>query len=391
MKKTYSNTEKYALFVMVMLMVFTYVSMKPAAYNLQVESSFSSFLILLFSLFGSVTVLNEQKKQTKFSSLWVFWCLWLVFDFFILGQRGGGVTSIFYVTFSPLLFLLFCSLSRKSERIVKMASYSFIAVYAIAVYMVMIALRNMGFVIASDDEMPALNIIYWVVSLVPLLLLSEKGWIRFVTIIVAVVMVIVTGKRGAALSVAIILILFLFNTGSINNTSSTKKSHNRALTALFFIVVLYLIIDSIFEIPLLQMTDRFRSLSEDQGSGRIPIYNDMFKAFGQSSPIELIFGHGYGSIANTRHSTAHNDALQLLYEFGLIGLLVYILMLVRIIKRMFILRKIRSPYYLSYASSVVIAVVLGMVSGLVVFNSYFSFVCIFWGIIEGRMVADKIV
>ena len=62
------------------------------------------------------------------------------------------------------------------------------------------------------------------------------------------------------------------------------------------------------------------------------------------------------------------------------------IMLVNVLKRTIILRKEKSHYYIGYAASVVIVLVLGLVSNLFVFYSYFAFICAFWGIVEAKMV-----
>ncbi|MBQ3946470.1 MAG: hypothetical protein II670_12820, partial [Alphaproteobacteria bacterium] len=111
----------------------------------------------------------------------------------------------------------------------------------------------------------------------------------------------------------------------------------------------------------------------------------------QNSIGDWILGRGYGSIVLSRHTNAHNDALQMLFEYGIIGLFVYIAMFIYAIKRARVLRRNNSEYYLGYAISIVIFIVLGMVSNLVVFNSYFAFICAFWGIVESKLVQNKLI
>ena len=103
-----------------------------------------------------------------------------------------------------------------------------------------------------------------------------------------------------------------------------------------------------------------------------------------------VIGSGYGSIVATNHTNAHNDALQMLYEFGIIGLMFYFWMLYLMLKKLFQLYKIKHEYFTAYATSVIVVIVLGLVSNLVVFYSYFAFITFFWGAIDGYIRPHKI-
>lgn len=66
-------------------------------------------------------------------------------------------------------------------------------------------------------------------------------------------------------------------------------------------------------------------MAEGDSSGRDTIYSNLFNAWLNSDIIHLLFGHGFGStIYISGGSWAHNDWLELLTNFGLLGVSIYL-------------------------------------------------------------------
>ena len=103
----------------------------------------------------------------------------------------------------------------------------------------------------------------------------------------------------------------------------------------------------------------------------------------------MIAGRGYGSFKETGHTNAHNDALQLLYEFGLIGLMFYIALLLILFRRLKVVKKYAEEYYVGYIFCFITIVVLGMFSNLITFNSYFAFLCSYLAMAEAGVYRQR--
>ena len=82
------------------------------------------------------------------------------------------------------------------------------------------------------------------------------------------------------------------------------------------------------------VVERFSGLESDQGSGRTMIYSQVLSGLSQSDFFHLIFGHGYKSVKTITMGNvmAHNDILELLYDFGLIGAVIYFLFILSLFK-----------------------------------------------------------
>ena len=94
---------------------------------------------------------------------------------------------------------------------------------------------------------------------------------------------------------------------------------------------------------------RFLNLKEDGGSGRLFIYSELLKLYKNSTLFEMVFGHGYQSTNKYIGILAHNDTLQILFDFGFIGFLLYSLFLFYLIKLAVVKHKNKEIFRTEYA------------------------------------------
>lgn len=370
----------FAVLTIILLVWYTYNSIKSLGFEITAGFSYaaiSKLAIIAMAIF--TIVISRNRIQTNFSILWILWVVWLFILFFIFGLRGEGIANILHITFCPMTFILFYNMSFYSDKISRISFVGFILLYLMSLYLIIL---NITTVIEAQlgEETAITNLIYWCLCPLPILLLSKKRWVTAITIGITLVIVILTGKRSALIAIAFIVLTYIINT--MKGQFSIKK----IIGVVLLIASLFFVINTYFENTFIGIIERMDSMKDDQGSGRIPLYKDVFDVMKDNDFIDWLLGRGYGSIILTRHTNAHNDALQMLFEYGVVGLVVYGLMIFYILKRLLVLRKQNSVYYIGYASSVIITVMLGLVSNLIVFYSYFSFLCAFWGIIEAKMV-----
>lgn len=371
-----------AIVAMGLLVFFTYRSMLSLGF--EANASSLTAITPLFYAIASIVVMffSRNSIQTRFSVLWMAWVIWMFIIFFIFGMRDEGTMTFFYVVFAPLSFLFFYTVSLCSDQVRKIAIYGFIILYALAYYLNII---NVGRVmsISIGEVLGVSNLVYWCLCATPILLLVDKQWIKSIVIALTTIIVLITGKRSATIAMALIILVFVFS------SMHGKRKIWSTIGILVFVIVLYFIISRYLEGSFLGVVERMSNMREDEGSGRIMIYHDVINVLKDNSFFEWILGRGQGSIRLSQHSNAHNDALQILFEFGIVGLIGYLAFLMAIFRRMAILRKSKSNNYISYAASVIITVMLGLVSNLVPFHNYFAFLCIYWGIVEADLVSDN--
>jgi hypothetical protein len=126
-----------------------------------------------------------------------------------------------------------------------------------------------------------------------------------------------------------------------------------------------------------------------QEESRMYIYLDTWKNFNSKDIFQILLGSGHRSTAIDRgilSQTAHNDYLEVLYDYGIIGLLLYIYFTLLIVKRLIKLSKTGGRYFHAYFSAFLIFLVMSMVSHLIIYPTYFAFISVLWGITEAQVV-----
>ena len=135
--------------------------------------------------------------------------------------------------------------------------------------------------------------------------------------------------------------------------------------------------------------ERFSTLQEDGGSGRVDTYELVWKAFKNSTVIEQIFGHGFNAVFldKVSVSSAHNDFLEVLYDFGILGFFMYILLMISFCQYTVILYKKRSNLFSIYIATLCSYIIISMASHLIIYPTYIVFLLLFisFGISETRV------
>ncbi len=134
------------------------------------------------------------------------------------------------------------------------------------------------------------------------------------------------------------LYLFGFKPREYLNTQRYRKS---LFTAVIYVIILYLIAMNIAYLARIILNYfHYYDVSADYFlQGRIAIQSELNRIVSNTEIFSTLFGHGIGSADNTLQviylifDNPHNDFLKLQFEYGIIGLLLYILAIWTIIIR----------------------------------------------------------
>lgn len=176
-----------------------------------------------------------------------------------------------------------------------------------------------------------LGIAYIPLFLTPLLLLNNSK-VSWLCVLVVAYVLIDSGKRGGIISLTLSLLLyFAYARNSVNKSKRIKV----VLLVVMFLAVFWgflseFIVDSDFYERLLHGSD-----DSDYSSGRVNIYADTLLKYWGSNFFEILLGHGLGSVVSfSRYEvTAHNDFLEALFDFGLVGLISYLFFYILFLKQ----------------------------------------------------------
>lgn len=218
------------------------------------------------------------------------------------------------------------------------------------------------------------NSIYYVVCLLPFILAYHNS---FIYLIITVICVLVSGKQGAVVGVALSFLTYNLVDWKIHGGIIDIKMIFRISFLVMLMFVLYEYVNDIYSINIL---DGFDTISEDGGNGRLDIYALVVDKLWSSNIISFLLGHGgLGAVAKDFGISAHNDFLEIFYDFGLVGLSLYVTILLKLIligKRFL---RVNYPLAPAFVSSIILFLVLSSISHIVFILKYAMILFSFWG------------
>jgi hypothetical protein len=165
---------------------------------------------------------------------------------------------------------------------------------------------------------------YVFLMIMPILMYKFKNdmiWVFFATLILTVL----TGKRGALLIYGLLLVYSLVNIKML--AELIALNYKTLIFALITIIIAIFAIDNAME----SLKYRFFNIVDERtgeiGSGRDTIWSSLFMYWWDGDVLKIFIGSGYNSAAGYIGQIAHNDFVSFIFEFGLLGLLIYLIML----------------------------------------------------------------
>ncbi len=131
------------------------------------------------------------------------------------------------------------------------------------------------------------------------------------------------------------------------------------------------------------------SILDDRGSGRLDIYNEVIRLQSESDIYSWVLGHGHDTVRKfntmegSEYLSAHNDWLEVLFDYGLPGLVLYFSIYFVLLYEIIHLLKRRSYLGPPMAASYALFIVISFSSHLVLYASYFAYLMAFWGSLWG--------
>ena len=363
------------LYCIVIALIGAYVQIAMIALIDDSGSSLSSLIKLVIIVISILYGLKNNVSRTSMYNYWLFWCLWIIFDFYVLGMKGVGMSNLFHALFPACCYFMFYHFFSKN----KISKYHLIGFLLLWLETVYLNYRTTffvdGLVLGSDAIVS--NMIFWNICFIPFLLLLKNNPLKITLLVISFMLSLISGKRSASICVGLIVIFTIYPL--LKNKSNSLKI---GIISLFFTLILlgYNYLSFYFGYIVNRIND-----SDPDGNGRLPIYQKVLNTYEDGDFISILFGNGYNSIYNIIGTNAHNDALQMLFDYGIVGFFFYVAFICLAFKNVIKSRRYSQNFYPSILASFLIIIVLGMVSNLYAFNSYFAFICSIFGMYEGNL------
>lgn len=179
-------------------------------------------------------------------------------------------------------------------------------------------------------------------SLMTFNLLNKKGprILQIIIMLLSLYCVLMSGSRGALIAVAVAMIITLLQSGKVDVKS--------VLIIIAFAIIV-LLLSTRYIIPLIpdDVLTRMslKALLTDGGSGRGDLWTDAVRKIWNGSVLRMMFGYGqYGLTVGTKgvSQTMHNQLIQQLSNYGIVGLVLYLILIYKSYKSI----KLNCPRYM---------------------------------------------
>lgn len=377
------------------------------------KSSISSFLYIILCVGFLLKIQNTSNTPnvTSTGGIWnVITILFYVYCFFVFFNKRITLktTSMFGILFCCVAIM--CSVIHTKE-------YSISFLYNLAIipyFMVVLALftelgKKFGenalnlntyavtfFAIAlyagyfmigyqeTDDKMYVVSDVYYPLNMLPLLLLMKKKTIKFFAVGLTGFILILSGKRTGFIALLIGLLVYYIVTAYC--ARSLKDKSKTIVGMIFTAIGISLLFAYLTEYYDLDFLERLETASNEGERGREIIWSRIGHGLRESSFLEFFLGHGLKSVPNligSKNALAHNDYLEIIYDYGAIAFIFYIGFWLSTIGRVVSLIRKKSQYAAILTFALVVAMFLSMFSNYVIDATYITYSMITFGLIFG--------
>lgn len=366
------------------------------------------FLTLLYSIFLLEFDYIDPSNHFGYPVMSLGYVVGLVFITLSKPQRRFGLKTVASLYAASVVFSCFVSnvdgdFFQMLIDIIKNTEW--VIVFALAYY-VGFKYKSLGFFTNTISYilLPVIYVLYYLVltrtffigeeqgyrdAIFPVLMLTpfallHNSKLKFVHLVISLALVLISAKRSAIIAVVLASLVYFIITMS---SGGKKQAAKRLKIIIQFVIIVgilyYLSTKGLFGIGL----ERFRAIPDDSGSGRDLIYGPLLESFEQSPIWQQLFGHGTGSTKAVVGKFAHNDFLQVLYDYGVISLALFTAIYFGFIRMAFKMRHKVAEFreeYSVYIYNLIVFIVIGFFNCFVSSPHVFSASILCFGYIIGR-------
>lgn len=231
------------------------------------------------------------------------------------------------------------------------------------------------------------NLVYYILCLLPFVLCVKKNSIKMIFLLMTSFSLLISMRRAAFLAFVAALFVSYIIDRHVMGKGRKRKLINTLVIFLTIIagIFMYNYIVDAFNLDIIL---RLQQLSADGWSGRDIIYRSVWHYQLNSTAGEWLIGRGYNGVSNTSaaglgnlffsSSAAHNDFLELLYDYGIIGLSIFLLFCVKLIKHSIKLIRLKSDMAGPFAASLVIFFMHSIIGNMITYPRYYLYLVLFW-------------
>lgn len=328
-----------------------------------------SGLILLIQYY------NEIKKSPLPLKLFVFFgvYIWLQSLYYVI--TNSNIDSYYYfivVPFAPMIVIIFYHYMLRND----ISNNKLIYISTFYIVSVLFFTTRQSQLNRISDEIVFIANSYYTLALLPLVLIYTKKKYEFLPFLVVFASILISSKRAGMLALVLMLLVYFLSV----NKKNIRKTLSNIIglgVLVFFAYYLYFYFEEKYSFDYMSS---ILKLQEDGGSGRDLRWEKVISGIISSHPFNFLFGHGFKSISDFAGGNAHNDFLEIFYEFGLFAFLLYLYFYISMFKTYLAMRKKKYPYSKHFVLSIIAAIFLANFSFFIIEPRFITFSALSWGI-----------
>ena len=312
-------------------------------------------LIFLISFIYLVKITISYEGLTNFMKVWIVFFLFPIFSFIFSGDIEAEESMfrqilINFLPFFPSYYFAVKGFFTKKHLV--LFSLILLPILSIKFFQSASALQ-----FETGKENVVANSIYPILGLLPFILLIKNKIFSFGVINFIWFLTVQSNKRAAIVIGVIVLLLFLYQ--NIYLSSKKNKVRNYLVAFLFLIGMTYFAYE--FYVQNFYLQERISLMIKGDSSGRDNLFEALFNAWYHSDNFfDYLFGLGFNSSGRLTSNVAHNDWVDIIASYGLMGLLAFLVLWKKLIQQIFDPYWIRSKK-IGYAAIIAIALISSMV------------------------------
>lgn len=376
--------KKYFTYEMVLVSLVFITTLPYSFYYSSGNNYVYSLPLAILSIAYFLICSSHEKKKSIYKNIMiVFLLLTLVtsISYFRYGLKYTSYPNFLANSVCPyLVFLVFYNFSsrNKNDKFVWLCALLY---FAIAIYYISV---QQGL---RESHYMQLNNFYYIVTPLPLLFLNKKLFLRILFLSISIFCVFISLKRSGFFIITLLVLYMLYEYGF---GTSLKKKYLFAIIAVFALFLLNDALDNMGFSYEMRMMERLESMESDGGSGRTLLAKESLDRVYEMNFIELIIGKGYSAIDSEKGQTRgfhsfHNDYSEVMYSFGIIGLVTLLIFIWQLLQSCFKVKYINKDLQLPLVSSFIILIVFSFTSSVFHYFSFMLPLFIFWGYISPKL------
>ena len=240
------------------------------------------------------------------------------------------VRSLCSVIFVPLGFSIGVIIRSKIQNTDKSTFFSLLLLFP----MLCVASMIQSMPILMEGSEFGRDAILAVSIFLPIILSIRNKYLKGIFLIIILYWSIISAKRTSLLCIGLAIIFLIM--ANISNVSGKNFARFIAVLAVG-VAIAYFAYNKYPEFALQTdyIIERFKDPQDnDSNRERMDMYAGTYSAYSSSSIIEQLFGHGYMAVVNDLYGRpTHNDIMEILYDYGLIALAIYLIFIIKLFIR----------------------------------------------------------